>query len=149
MRHTAHALTVRPAAALAMALAFAALAPSCTRKGAAADPTAGYSSERLRMETAAAPMLDGARRQLAAGQLDEARATIGRMRSECRLALTARRQGILLMDSIDIAAAKRELVAADSTLRRDGAAAQPLFDEACRKVQFYERKLRHDIGQAQ
>lgn len=120
---------------------------SCSKKAkVAGEDTAEYSSERRKMEAAAAPMLSEARARLAAGDHAAARAAVDRMRKDCYLALSARRQGILLMDSIDIAQARIELVAADSVLREKGASAQPDFDEACRKVQFYERKLRHDSG---
>ncbi len=120
---------------------------SCSKKAKnGGEDSEEYSSERLKMETAAAPMLAEARTRLAAGDHSGARAAVERMRKDCYLALTARRQGILLMDSIDIAQARLELVAADSVLRKDGAAAQADFDEACRKVQFYELKLRHDSG---
>ncbi len=110
----------------------------------------GYSQHRAEMEVRGAQLLSKARSQLASGQIDGARATIERMRRECYLAITARYEGILLMDSVDLFAARRDLQRADSVMRhnpketkagRDAAAA---FEEACQKVQFYERKIQFD-----
>lgn len=110
----------------------------------------GYSQHRAEMEVRGAQFLSQARAQLAAGQIDQARATIERMRRECYLAITARNQGILLMDSVDLFAARRDLQRADSVMRlhsqhgKAGREASAAFEDACQKVQFYERKIQFD-----
>lgn len=85
------------------------------------------SKARQKDEAAAALSLADARRALDASEIEEARSIIRDMRHAHPLALTARRQAILLMDSIDIQAAR---MAADTE-----------------KVRFYERKLKHDREQ--
>lgn len=110
----------------------------------------GYSQHRAEMEVRGAQFLSQARAQLAAGQIDQARATIERMRRECYLAITARNQGILLMDSVYLFSARRDLERADSVMRqhpqhgKSGREAAAAFEDACQKVQFYERKIQFD-----
>ena len=97
------------------------------------------------MEQEAAGRLQTARQQLAAHQYEAARQTVRNMRKDCYLALNARENAILLMDSIDWLAAQAELAHVDSLMRQQSdSIGQADFDEACRKVQFYERKLQHD-----
>lgn len=105
-----------------------------------------YSENRQRMETRAKTYLAQARQQLAAGRPDEARKTIERMRKACYLAIDGRTQGIVLMDSVDLYQARQDLVRIDSLLRL-GQVSQASFDDACRKVQFYERKAQYDLKQ--
>ncbi|MGM9687837.1 MAG: hypothetical protein ACI3YD_02190 [Alloprevotella sp.] len=103
------------------------------------------SEARARMEQEAVGRLQTARRQLAAHQYAAARQTVNKMRKDCYLALNAREKAILLMDSIDWMAAQDELANIDSLMRcQPDSVGQADFDEACRKVQFYERKLQHD-----
>lgn len=83
--------------------------------------------------------------KLAQMQCAEAKAIVIKMRKDCYLALSARKEGILLMDSIDIQQAKLELSKADSLMQKQHSiSTSDDFDEACRKVQFYERKLQYD-----
>ncbi len=104
-----------------------------------------YSENRARMEAEAQRMLNTARRQLAQSQCTQAKATIEQMRKDCYLALDARKAGILLMDSVDLQMARNELEQVDSLLRaKVDSISQTDFDEACRKVQFYERKIQFD-----
>lgn len=110
-----------------------------------ADKTKNYSENRTRMEAEAQKRLAIARRQLAGGQPTQAKQTIEKMRTDCYLALDGRNEGILLMDSVDLALAKNELASVDSLMRSgDKNVSQENFDEACRKVQFYERKIQYD-----
>lgn len=119
-----------------------ACACSCGRKPQPAD---GYSERRAAMEQGAQAMLKQARAAMAASRCDEARTLIDSLRKTYYLALTAREQAILLMDSVNLLQAKTLLVKADSALRAEVTESrQADFDEACRKVQFYERKLRFD-----
>lgn len=104
-----------------------------------------YSENRARMEAKAQKMLSSARAQLARSQCSQAKATIEKMRKDCYLALDARKAGILLMDSVDLQLARNELAMVDSLLRaKTDRVSQADFDEACRKVQFYERKIQYD-----
>lgn len=109
------------------------------------DNAKDYSENRARMEVEAQKRLGDARRQLANGQPMQAKSTIEKMRNDCYLALDARTEGILLMDSVDLRVAKDELAHVDSLMRSGNAqTTQEIFDEACRKVQFYERKIQYD-----
>lgn len=82
------------------------------------------SKARQRDEAAAALSLQEARSWLAQDSTARARQIIVEMRRQCPLALTARRQAILLMDSIDI----REAWLSSET----------------EKVRYYQRKLKFD-----
>lgn len=107
--------------------------------------TEDRSEARNKMETEAQARLSMARAKLAQMQCAEAKAIVIKMRKDCYLALSARKEGILLMDSIDIQQAKLELSKADSLMQKlHSISTSDDFDEACRKVQFYERKLQYD-----
>lgn len=104
-----------------------------------------YSEKRATMETDASQRLAQARALLSQGKSREAKSVIEKMRKDCYLAITARTASILLMDSIDIAESKQNLARVDSLLRQySDSVSSDDFDEACRKVQFYEQKLCHD-----
>lgn len=114
----------------------------CKKKDSVTD---SYSSNRAAMEKSAQELLRQARAALAASRFDEARSFVMTLREKYYLAITAREQAILFMDSVDLQQAKMQLVKADSTLRTGVTdSRQADFDEACQKVQFYERKLRYD-----
>ena len=107
--------------------------------------TEDRSEARNKMETEAQARLSMARAKLAQMQCGEAKAIVIKMRKDCYLALSARKEGILLMDSIDIQQVKLELSKADSLMQKQHSiSTSDEFDEACRKVQFYERKLQYD-----
>ena len=107
--------------------------------------TEDRSEARNKMETEAQARLSMARTKLAQMQCAEAKAIVIKMRKDCYLALSARKEGILLMDSIDIQQAKLELSKADSLMQKQHSiSTSDDFDESCRKVQFYERKLQYD-----
>lgn len=107
--------------------------------------TEDRSEARNKMETEAQARLSMARTKLAQMQCAEAKAIVIKMRKDCYLALSARKEGILLMDSIDIQQAKLELSKTDSLMQKQHSiSTSDDFDEACRKVQFYERKLQYD-----
>ena len=107
--------------------------------------TEDRSEARNKMETEAQARLSMARAKLAQMQCAEDKAIVIKMRKDCYLALSARKEGILLMDSIDIQQAKLELSKADSLMQKQHSiSTSDEFDEACRKVQFYERKLQYD-----
>lgn len=118
---------------------------ACSSKKAEDTKTEAYSENRTKMEAEAQQMLTAARECLAQSEFAEAKATIQKMRKKCYLALDAREQGILLMDSIDLATAQHELSNMDSLMRAGiDSITQEDFEEACRKVQFYKQKIQHD-----
>ena len=104
------------------------------------------SEKRTEMEQRAQVFLSDARKSLAQNDFTAARKSIEQMRKDCYLALTGRRQGILLMDSIDCADAQQQLVKLDSLVRQNpndaNLAAQ--FEEKCKEVDFYKKKIVHD-----
>ena len=112
------------------------------------DNTKGEAQSEKRTETEqrAQEVLSEARRSLAQKDFAAARKSIEQMRKDCYLALTGRRQGILLMDSIDCADAQQQLVKLDSLVRQNpndaNLAAQ--FEEKCKEVDFYKKKIVHD-----
>ena len=104
------------------------------------------SEKRTEMEQRAQEFLSDARKSLAQKNFVAARQSIEQMRKDCYLALSGRRQGILLMDSIDCADAQQQLVKLDSLVRQNpndaNLAAQ--FEEKCKEVDFYKKKIVHD-----
>ena len=104
------------------------------------------SEKRTEMEERAQVFLSDAHKSLAQNDFAAARQSIEQMRKDCYLALTRRRQGILLMDSIDCADAQQQLVKLDSLVRQNpndaNLAAQ--FEEKCKEVDFYKKKIVHD-----
>lgn len=104
-----------------------------------------YSTRRVEMETIAQQHLATAREQLSKGNCQAAKKVIEAMRHDCYLAITARRQGILLMDSVELRQAQLDLARIDSAMQHGRSqAASASFEEACQKVHFYERKLQFD-----
>ncbi len=79
-------------------------------------------------------MLDDARFALRYQHYSEARDTIFSLRKRFPTAIEARRQGILLLDSIELMAAR------DSLSKAEG----PEWERLQVKAQFYERKLQED-----
>lgn len=97
------------------------------------------------METEAQRRLDVARQQVADSAYTEAKQTVENMRKDCYLAIDARKEGVLLMDSIDLNLSRQELAHVDSLMcAGNKTVTQDDFDEACCKVQFYERKIQYD-----
>ena len=86
-------------------------------------------------EQKAMRMLGDARFALRHQHYDEARDSILSMRRQHPTALQARRQAILLLDSIEMAAA------ADSLKQAEG----PEWERLDMKVKFFERKLQEDL----
>ena len=104
------------------------------------------SEKRTEMEQRAQEFLSDARKSLAQKDFAAARQSIEQMRKDCYLALTGRRQGILLMDSIDCADAQQQLVKLDSLVRQNPKDANlaTQFEEKCKEVDFYKKKIVHD-----
>lgn len=92
--------------------------------------THGASARREHDEAHARPLLADARRQLMAGDFSCARATVTALRKRYPYALSCRKAGILLMDSIELMAARHDT----------------LHDDAGMRVRFYMKKLQHDLA---
>ena len=90
----------------------------------------GASARRQHDEALARPLLAEARRQLVVGDFSGARATVTALRKRYPYALSCRKAGILLMDSIELAAARHDT----------------LHDDAGMRVRFYMKKLQHDLA---
>ena len=109
---------------------------ACSEK----DKKADWSEKRQLMETRAQEMLI---RQ----DFEKAKNTIEAMRTQCNLALEARQQGILLMDSIYLQEAVNKMMQADSLMKTqtvDSLILVPRLEEFGEKIKFYRRKLEHD-----
>ena len=114
------------------------------------EETAHFSEARAEMEAQGSQSLCAARALLAEGNFTAARDTLIQMRENYPLALNARVEGILLLDSIDLGEAEMLLNNVDKQLHTTGLPAslhdslQNDFEELHQKVKFYQRKLRHD-----
>lgn len=116
---------------------------SCSLFKSDKNETDGYSDNRKIMEQEAQRKLQTARVFMQKEDFAQAKKTIEAMRKKDYLAITARKEGILLMDSICLQEAKMQLTKTDS-LQQVGKASGNQLEEACQKVQFYERKLQFD-----
>ena len=116
---------------------------SCSLFKSDKNETDGYSDNRKIMEQEAQRKLQTARVFMQKEDFAQAKKTIEAMRKKDYLAITARKEGILLMDSICLQEAKMQLTKTDS-LQQVGKASGTQLEEACQKVQFYERKLQFD-----
>lgn len=112
------------------------------------------SEARQKDEAKALEILNKARKHLRDKQYDAARQQLRSLRKESPLALNGREAGILLKDSVEIAATADRLRIADSLVQaetqRNGSVSrqtQVHFDELCQQAKFYHRKLQHDIEQ--
>lgn len=91
-----------------------------------------------------------ARQALSNGDIDNARAYIDTLRANYPTALNAREEGILLLDSIELAQAIIELDEAQQLASQpdlDRIAKDSLdfhLDGARQKVKFFEKKIEHD-----
>ena len=116
----------------------------------------GWSEKRQEMEAEGQKCLTAAREAIERKDLATAREHIVLLREKYRLALDAREEGILLMDSIELFEAQEALQQADSLLQTctDSASARfkelkTNFDEQCQRIRFYHRKIQHDKANKQ
>lgn len=116
---------------------------SCSLFKSDKNETDDYSDNRKIMEQEAQRKLQTARVFMQKEDFAQAKKTIEAMRKKDYLAITARKEGILLMDSICLQEAKMQLTKTDS-LQQVRKASGTQLEEACQKVQFYERKLQFD-----
>lgn len=86
-----------------------------------------------------------ARAACLAGHYEAARDSIKAMRLHHRLAIEARRQGILLLDSIELFAARDSFSVLQRTpASMDSASYANEYERLSLKVKFFERKLQED-----
>lgn len=113
-----------------------------------ADNKTAYDKEREAAEANGKACLTTARAALDDNDFQTAREAVEKMRKEYRLAINARAEGILLMDSINLLEAEHELKIVDKALRDENAknkdSLQIVFDDLFQKSKFYKRKLEHD-----
>lgn len=101
-----------------------------------------WSEERTKMEQKGQAYLMLSRQALSEKNFTTAREKVNLLRKECELALSAREEGILLMDSINLFEAEEQFRTAceDST----AASARKSIEDLQQKICFYQRKLEHD-----
>lgn len=80
-------------------------------------------------------MISQSRMHLAAGEYEAARDTILKMRNRYPAAIQARAAGLLLLDSIELAAARDSMETATG----------PDMERLSLKCRFFERKLQEDL----
>lgn len=120
------------------------LAASCNSK------PAGYRSEwseaRNEAEAGGRKFLQKAREAFARADFHAARVQLDSIRVRHALALEARECGIVLLDSINLGEAQRQLSHTDSLLTAGSAgdSLRAAFEEQANRVKFYARKLAND-----
>lgn len=93
-----------------------------------------------------------ARASLADADYDLARTYIDSLRERCPMALNAREEGILLLDSIELAQAVEQLQQAEFFARQSDLdyiardSADTNLDRAMAKVKFFQKKIGHDLA---
>lgn len=110
------------------------------------DGDSNWSEARTEAETAATRFLHAAREACGKGDFQAARIALDSIRVRHPLALDARETGILLLDSINLLDAGRELEHTDSLMAAGEAtdSMQARFEDLAYQVKFYRRKLSHD-----
>jgi hypothetical protein len=101
-------------------------------------------TEREKAELGGAQLISQAREAFVTANYTTAVALIDSIRNAFPLALNAREEGILLKDSVLLEQAREELRNA-----KDIAGDSIDLEELHMKVNFYERKLQHDLEQKQ
>ena len=89
-------------------------------------------------------LLSEARTLCQAGRYDAARDTIQSLRLTCPLAIEARKQAILLMDSVEMLAAQDSLATLPERMDTALAGYAAEYERLSLKAQFFQRKLEHD-----
>ncbi len=108
---------------------------------------AGWSKARTEMEAQAQVCLKDARAALERADYATARAKVEEIRSQYNLALNAREEAILFMDSVDMRQATQELQRVNQLIHTQPENQDSLkaaADELSQKIKFYLRKLEHD-----
>ena len=89
-------------------------------------------------------LLSEARTLCQAGRYDAARDTTQSLRRTCPLAIEARKQAILLMDSVEMLAAQDSLATLPERMDTALAGYAAEYERLSLKAQFFQRKLEHD-----
>lgn len=103
------------------------------------------------IETYGYGCLQEARAALSRGDFSRARQSIDSLRTHYPKAFNAREEGILVLDSVDLFEAQKQLLETDARLKQLGLSRiardtlQFRYDEAAQKIKFFSRKLQHDI----
>lgn len=108
---------------------------------------AGWSKARTEMEVQAQVCLKDARAALERADYTTARAKVEEIRSQYNLALNAREEAILFMDSVDMRQATQELQRVNQLIHtqpENQDSLKAVADELSQKIKFYLRKLEHD-----
>lgn len=106
-----------------------------------------WSKARTEMEEKAQICLKEARAALGNADYATARAKVNEIRDQYSLALNAREEAILFMDSVDLQQATADLQRTNSLIRTRPEASDSLkaaAHELSQKIRFYLRKLEHD-----
>ena len=108
-----------------------------------------YTENREAAEVEGQTCLTTAREALEKKEFSAAREAIDKMRKDFPLAMNAREEGILLLDSINLFEADAMLKKVNALLRDSATvnkdSLQIEFDDLFQKSKFYKRKLEHDI----
>ena len=127
---------------------------SCNSKDGKADngdTPEEQSDKRIEAEAKGQKCLEDARKALKEGDFSTARELVSKIRNEYRLAITARNEGILLLDSVNLFEAEYQLKDVNKKIRNVGSdsldSLQYEFDDLTQKFKFYKRKLEFDQKQ--
>lgn len=105
------------------------------------------SKKRQQQEIEGQVYLTKARNLMMQKEYAVAAAQIDSLRKHCRLAFTAREEGILLLDSINLFETEDELVELDERMKVEKDSVEILkerFEELFTKAEFYRRKMEYD-----
>lgn len=102
-----------------------------------------WSETRTKMELKGQEYLQNSRQALSEKKFGKARQYVIQLRKSCELALSAREEGILLMDSIDFFEAKEQLRVTYSNMAEKDSNLVSI-EELQQKISFFQRKLEHD-----
>lgn len=103
-----------------------------------------WSEARNEKEIKGQQILKEARIALQKNEYAQARKAIDKLRKECDLALSAREEGILLMDSINLFESQKKFDEACTTSQSVNDSLAKDIDEFRQRIEFYKRKLSHD-----
>ena len=111
------------------------------------DKKSEYSEKREQAEKEGQNCLKEARNALSNKKYDIARESIEKMRKDFPLALNAREEGILLLDSVNLFEAENQIKIVNQQIREKSKNQDSLqieFEDLFQKSKFYKRKLEHD-----
>ena len=103
-----------------------------------------WSEARTKMEQKGQAYLMLSRQALSEKNFTTAREKVNLLRKECELALSAREEGILLMDSINLFEAEEQFRTACEDSTAASARESISIEDLQQKICFYQRKLEHD-----